>query len=261
MHPIINIAVSAARAASKIVIRSLEQVESNRLNAKTCKEFTVEVENAATQEAVNIIHKAYPDHQIASEEHNNISDEIPLWIVDAIDGKINYAHAIPHFSVSIAVKHKGIIQQAVVYDPIRQELFTAVRGEGANLKNHRIRVSQNKILEESLLGTGFPHKEEQHLISYVKSFTALFPKTDGVRRSGSSALDLAYVAAGRIDGFWEFSLKEWNMAAGILLVQEAGGIVSDFQGEENYLENGNIIASNPKIYKAILQTIQDSLKE
>lgn len=260
MHPIVNIAISAARSAGKTIVRSMEQLEGTRLNAKDRDAFAKKVEEHAKQEIIDIIQKAYPEHKIFQKEVEYAEDD-HIWIIDAIDGIINYAHCFPHFSVSIAIKHKHKIQHATVYDPLRQELFTASRGEGAFLNERRIRISQYKQLESAILGTGFPHKQIQHIKFYMSSFTEIFPQTDGIRRSGSSALDLAYVAAGRLDGFWEFSLHEWNMAAGALLVQEAGGLVSDFQGEENYLETGNIVAGNPKIFKAILDIIQPTLEE
>ncbi|KPJ67162.1 MAG: inositol monophosphatase [Coxiella sp. DG_40] len=261
MHAMVNIAISAVRSASKIIMRSVERLEGGRITGADRNAYAAEVEQSAAQEIIDIIHKAYPEHKIFKNVHEPPENGDYIWIIDAIDGIINYAHAFPHFSTSIAVKVKDKIHHAVVYDPIRQDLFAASRGEGAFLNERRIRVSPHKHIEGSLLGTGFPHKQPQHLKPYLDTFTKLFPQLDGVRRSGSSALDLAYVAAGRLEGFWEFSLKEWNMAAGVLLVKEAGGLVSDFQGEENYLESGNLIAGNPKIFKAILQVVQECLEE
>ena len=261
MHALVNIAISAVRNASKTIMRSLEHLEGGRIGSAERHEFATHVEQLAIEEITNTIHKAYPDHKIRQSSEQLPENGEPIWIIDAIDGFINYAHAFPHFSTSIAVKHKNKIEHAVIYDPMRQDLFAASRGEGAYLNERRIRVSSNKHPEEALLGTGFPHQQIQHLKPYIQTFTELFPQVDGVRRSGSSALDLAYIAAGRLDGFWEFSLKEWNMAAGVLLVKEAGGLVSDFQGEENYLESGNLVAGNPKIFKVILQAIQKSLGE
>ena len=261
MHALVNIAVSAVRNASKIIMRSVEHLEGGKITGPDRHEFAMEAEQLAAKEIINTIHKAYPDHRVFDNEHEANNNGDYIWIIDAIDGKINYAHAFPHFCSSIAVKHKNKIEHAVIYDPIRQDLFTASRGDGAYLNERRIRVSPHKHSEGALLGTGFPTKQMQHLKPYIDTFSELFPELDGVRRSGSSALDLAYVAAGRLEGFWEFSLKEWNMAAGVLLVKEAGGLVGDFQGEENYLESGNIVVGNPKIFKAILQVIQHSLGE
>lgn len=261
MHALVNTAISTIRNASKIIMRSMDHLEGGRINGEESKDFAAEVEQLVAQEIINTIQQTYPEHRILQNEQELAENGNPIWIINAIDGIINYAHAFPHFSISIAVKHKNKIEHAVVYDPIQQDLFTASRGEGAYRNERRIRVSPHKVLEGALLGTGFPHQKIQHLKPYIDTFTELFPHIDGVRRSGSSALDLAYVAAGRLDGFWEFSLKEGNMAAGVLLVKEAGGLAGDFQGEENYLENGNLVAGNPKIFKLILQTIQRSLGE
>ena len=208
-----------------------------------------------------MIHNAYPEHKTSYDNEIDLLKDDYVWIIDVIDGVVNYIHGFPHFSISVAIKNKNAIQHGVVYDPVRQELFFASKGEGAYLNDYRIRVSQNKDLKDALLGTGFPYKQNQHLKPYVSTFSKLFPEIDGVRRSGSSALDLAYVAAARLDGFWEFSLKEANMAAGILLVKEAGGLVSDFQGNDNYLENGNLVAGTPKIFKVLLQKINSVLDD
>jgi myo-inositol-1(or 4)-monophosphatase len=161
--------------------------------------------------------------------------------------------------VSIGLKHKGRLEQAVVYDPLRQELFTASRGGGAQMNDRRIRVSKHNDLDGALLGTGFPFKQQQHLDAYLQTFKALFPMTAGIRRAGSAALDLAYVASGRLDGFWEIGLNPWDMAAGVLLIQEAGGLVSDFSGGNDFLETGNIVAANPRVFKAMLQKIRPHL--
>ncbi len=178
-----------------------------------------------------------------------------LWIIDPLDGTTNFIHNFPHFSVSIALQHKGKIEHGVIYDPIRQELFTASRGQGAHLNNRRLRVSTHKELEGSLLGTGFPFKSLPVLKPYHTILETITPQAAGIRRSGSAALDLAYVAAGRLDGFWEFGLNSWDIAAGILLIKEAGGLVSDAQGKEDYLESGNVVTGNPKLFKALLQVI------
>ncbi|MCK4609064.1 MAG: inositol monophosphatase [Gammaproteobacteria bacterium] len=262
MHALVNIAINAARNASKIITRSIERVEGGRITGPERHSFTKEVEQAAARDIANTIHKAYPEHSIVRDEQDSDGqDSDIIWLVNALDGQVNYAHCFPHYSISIAIKYKDKLEHAVIYDPLRQDLFTASRGEGAYLNEHRIRVSQHKQIEGALLGTGFPHQKIQHLKPYLETFTKLFPDVDGIRRSGSSALDLAYVAAGRLEGFWEFSLNELNMAAGVLLVKEAGGLVSDFQGEEHYLESGNLVAGTPKIFKAILQAVQKSLGE
>jgi myo-inositol-1(or 4)-monophosphatase len=260
MHALINIAISAVRNANKIIMHSIEHLEGGKISGTDRHDLAIEVEQLAAKEIINTIHKAYPEHLVLNNHHEPNNNDDYIWIIDPIDGIVNYAHAFPHFCSSIAVKHKDKIEHAVIYDPIRQELFAASRGEGAYLNERRIRVSQHKHADGALLGTGFPRKQIQHLKPYINTFAALFPELDGIRRSGSSALDLAYIAASRLEGFWEFSLKEWNMAAGVLLVKEAGGLVGDFRGEENYFESGNLVAGNPKIFKLILQTIQKSLE-
>ena len=183
------------------------------------------------------------------------------WIIDPLDGTTNFLHGFPQFSVSIALKHKGRLEQAVVYDPLRQELFTASRGSGAFLDNRRIRVSRQTGLSGALLGTGFPYKNQQHLDAYLSMFRALIVDTAGIRRPGSAALDLAYVAAGRLDGFWEIGLNAWDMAAGVLLIHEAGGLVGDLAGGHSYLENGNIVAATPKLFPAMLREIRPCLSD
>jgi myo-inositol-1(or 4)-monophosphatase len=183
------------------------------------------------------------------------------WIIDPLDGTTNFLHGFPQFSVSIALKHKGRLDQAVVYDPMRQELFTASRGSGAFLDNRRIRVSKQNTLTGALLGTGFPYKDQQHLDAYLEMFKALIVDTAGIRRPGSAALDIAYVAAGRLDGFWEIGLNAWDMAAGVLLVREAGGLVGDFSGGHDFLQTGNIVAAAPKLFPLMLREIRPHLND
>jgi myo-inositol-1(or 4)-monophosphatase len=177
-------------------------------------------------------------------------------VIDPLDGTTNFLHGFPQFAVSVALRHNGRMEQAVVYDPLRQELFTATRGSGATLNDRRIRVSRQKKLEGALLGTGFPFKSQQHLDAYLEMFRALFRQVAGIRRAGSAALDLAYVASGRLDGFWEIGLNSWDMAAGVLLIQEAGGISADLSGGHDYLESGNIVAGSPKVFAEILKAIR-----
>ncbi len=260
-HPLINIATVAARSASKIILRFMDHMESIEVTEKNFNELVTEVDKLSEQEIINHIQKAYPDHSILAEETGHIEGNQYCWIIDPLDGTTNYVHSFPHFSISIAVKNNDKMEVGLVYDPIRNELFTAARGQGAHMNNRRIRVSECKKLENALIGTGFPYKKKQHIKPYLNTFESIFLKASGIRRAGSAALDLAYVAAGRLDGFWEASLKEWDMAAGILLIQEAGGMLSDFQGEDNYLFTGNIVAGNPKIHKAIQELVTTSLKE
>lgn len=260
MHPMLNIAIRAARAAGTVIYRSMDKVDNLKITTKAANDFVSDVDRQAEMAIIDIIKKAYPDHSIKAEE-NGILDgnEKFQWIIDPLDGTTNFLHGFPQFAVSIAFKQNGRLSQAVIFNPVNQELFTASRGEGAMLNDRRIRISKQKGLEGALLGTGFPFKDQQHLDSYLATFKALFPMTAGIRRPGSAALDLAYVATGRLDGFWEIALNDWDMAAGALLVTEAGGLVSDFSGGEDYLETGNIVAGTPKVFKEILQTIQPHL--
>lgn len=259
MHPMLNIAVSAARSAGNIIARAVDRVDALTITHKSQNDFVSEVDKRAEQEIIRLIHKAYPEHAVLAEESGAHAGNEYEWIIDPLDGTTNFLHGFPQFAVSIALRHKGRLEQAVVYDPLRQELFTASRGAGAQLDGKRIRVSNRKGLEGALLGTGFPFKEQQHLDCYLATFKALFPMTAGIRRAGSAALDLAYVAAGRLDGFWEIGLNPWDMAAGVLLIQEAGGLVGDFAGDHHYMETGNLVAAPPKLFKAMLQTIQPHL--
>ncbi len=261
MHPMLNIAVRAARDAGKIIARSADRVDALTITTKTKNDFVSEVDRAAEQVIIDTIRKAYPDHAILAEETGRQEGNEYQWIIDPLDGTTNFLHGFPQFAVSIALVHKGKLDQAVVYDPISQDLYTASRGGGAQLNGRRIRVTQRKGLEGALLGTGFPFKRQDLLDPYMATFKALFPDTAGIRRAGSAALDLAYVAAGRLDGFWEFALNPWDVAAGALLVQEAGGLIGDFSGGHDYLETGNVVAGNPKMFKAILQTIRPHLPE
>lgn len=263
MHPTLNIAIRAANAAGDIIYRYLEHVDKLVVSSKAQNDFVTEVDKQAEQAIISVIQKAFPDHAIKAEESGESAGKQSdcQWIIDPLDGTTNFLHGFPQFSVSIALKEKGRLTQAVVYNPVNQELFTATRGEGAMLNNHRLRVTKRKSLEGALLGTGFPFRQQQYLDVYLQTFRALFPMTAGIRRPGSAALDLAYVAAGRLDGFWEIGLSEWDMAAGALLIQEAGGLLSDFSGGHEYLESGNIICGNPKVFKQLLQKIVPCVKD
>ena len=260
MHPMLNIAVRAARNAGDIIIRHLNRIDQLTISSKDRNDFVSEVDREAENEIIAVIHKAYPDHGVLAEEsgRHKGNDEY-LWIIDPLDGTTNFLHGYPQFAVSIALQHKGKLEQAVIYDPMRQELFTASRGGGAFLDNRRIRVSNQSGLEGALLGTGFPYKDMRHLDAYMESFKALIVDAAGIRRPGSAALDLAYVAAGRFDGFWEVGLNVWDIAAGVLLVREAGGLVGDFEGGHDFLESGNIIAAAPKLFPAMLRKIHPHL--
>ncbi len=260
MHPMLNIAVRAARAAGTVIFRSMDKVDNLKITTKGANDFVSDVDRQAEMTIIEIIRKAYPDHAIKAEENGELEGNSDFqWIIDPLDGTTNFLHGFPQFAVSIAFKQNGRLSQAVVFNPVNQELFTASRGEGAMLNDRRIRVSSQKGLEGALLGTGFPFKEQQHLDCYMNTFKALFPMTAGIRRPGSAALDLAYVAAGRLDGFWEIALNDWDMAAGALLIKEAGGLVSDFAGGEDFLDSGNVVAGTPKVFKEILQSIKPHL--
>ncbi|MGM0594563.1 MAG: inositol-1-monophosphatase [Pseudomonadota bacterium] len=261
MHPMLNIAVRAARQAGNVIARSFPHVDSLSVDTKQRNDFVSDVDRLAEQEIITTLRKAYPDHAILAEESGASSkgNDDYEWVIDPLDGTTNFLHGFPQFAVSIALRYRGRLDQAVVYDPISQDLYTASRGAGAQLNGRRIRVTNRKTLEGALLGTGFPFKDQELLDTYLATFKALFRDTAGIRRPGSAALDLAYVAAGRLDGFWEFALNPWDMAAGALLVQEAGGKVGDFAGDDGYLESGNVIAGNLKLFNAMLQQIRPCL--
>ncbi len=259
MHPMLNIAIRAARNAGNVMLRSVDRIDTLTITSKARNDYVSEVDRQAEMEIISVIRKAYPSHGILAEESGEQPGDDFVWIIDPLDGTTNFLHGFPQFSVSIAVQHKGVLTQAVVYDPLRQELFTATRGSGAQLNNRRIRVTQLAGLEGALLGTGFPFKFQEHLDCYLRTFKTFTEMTAGIRRAGSAALDLAYVAAGRMDGFWEFGLRKWDMAAGALLIQEAGGLVGDLAGGNEFLETGNVVAAGAKTFKAMLQTLHPLL--
>ncbi|GHE87861.1 inositol-1-monophosphatase [Thalassotalea profundi] len=261
MHPMLNIAVRSARAAGNVIVRAFEQDDKIEVELKGTNDFVTNIDVIAEQTIVDSIQKSYPSHSIIGEECGLIegADKDYQWIIDPLDGTTNFVKGIPHFAVSIALKVKGKLDQAVIYDPIRGELFTASRGKGAQLNGFRIRVKQSKELSGAILATGFPFKQKQHMNAYLDMFKALFLKTADMRRAGSAALDLAYVAAGRVDGFFEIGLKPWDTAAGELLVIEAGGLVTDFTGGHNHSNSGNIVASSSRLLKDILKDIRPHL--
>ncbi|MFW0073091.1 MAG: inositol monophosphatase family protein [Coxiella-like endosymbiont] len=256
MYPMLNIAIQAARNAARIIVRFVDRLDTIDVKEKYQNDFVTQVDKLSEQEIMQTIRKAYPEHTILAEEsglHNSQNDF--TWIIDPLDGTTNFIHGFPQIAISIALKYRDKLSVAVVYDPLRQELFTAVQGSGAQLNNRKIRVSSCTKISETVIGTGFPFKEKALFQTYLKLFETIFLQTAGVRRAGAAALDLAYVAAGRLNGFWEMGLKPWDMAAGVLLITEAGGLVGDFQGKNNYIENGNLIAGNPKIYKTLQELI------
>jgi len=259
MHPMLNIGIRAARAAGNVIVRKMDQVADIPINVKGVNDFVSEVDRQAEDIIVDTILKAYPQHSILAEESGARGDSEFQWIIDPLDGTTNYLHGFPQFAVSIALQHKDILEQAIVYDPLRQELFTATRGSGAHLNNRRIRVSKRKDLDGALLGTGFPYGENKNLESFINILRAVFPITAGIRRAGAASLDLAYVACGRLDGFWEFGLKEWDMAAGALLIQEAGGIITSVDNDNDYLAKGHILTANSKIHDEMIKLVRNAI--
>jgi myo-inositol-1(or 4)-monophosphatase len=259
MHPMLNTAVRAARRAGNLIMRHLDRIETLTIEAKGRSDFVSEVDRMAEAEIIGILRTAYPSHGILAEETGQQPGDDYLWIIDPLDGTTNFLHGYPQFGVSIGLQHKGRLEQAVVFDPYKNELFTASRGGGAQLNDRRIRVSRTTELDASLLATGFPFRSHEHLETWINTLRTLLLRASDVRRAGSASLDLAYVACGRFDAFWEFGLKPWDMAAGALLVQEAGGIVSDLAGEQDYLRGGHILAGNPRIHETVLAAIQQHL--
>jgi myo-inositol-1(or 4)-monophosphatase len=261
MHPMINIAVRAARAAGSILLRYSDRIDSLNITTKHRNDFVTEVDRAAEQAIIQVLQNAYPDHAILCEESGLHKGNDFQWVIDPLDGTTNYLHGFPQFSVSIALKHKGVLEHGVVYDPLREEMFTASRGAGALLNDRRLRVSVRKGLEGALLGTGIPYRDQSQLDAYLGMLRDLIKDAAGVRRPGSAALDFAYVAAGRLDGFWEIGLSEWDLAAGALLVKEAGGVVSDISGGDRYLETGNVIAGSLKLHAEMVKIIRPHLTD
>jgi myo-inositol-1(or 4)-monophosphatase len=262
MHPILNVATKAAREAGRIINRASQDVGSLKIQTKDYNDYVSEVDRSAEQAIIDVLKEAYPTHGFLGEESGKTnSDAESIWIIDPLDGTTNFLHNFPAYCVSIALQEKGVLTQAVIYDPVRNDLFTATKGRGAFLNDRRIRVTSRSKLQESLISTGFPFKDYSYLDTYLDIFKDMIKKTSGIRRPGSAALDLAYVAAGYSDGFFEINLSPWDIAAGALLVQEAGGIVGDFEGNESWLKTGNIVAGNPKVFGQMLQVIAPHLTE
>jgi myo-inositol-1(or 4)-monophosphatase len=264
MQPAVNIAVRAARRAGEIIVRSMNRLESIQVTSKGRNDFASEVDRAAEQEIIAIISKAYPQHAFHAEESGRTGESETVWIIDPLDGTTNYLHGFPTFAVSIACRHRGRLEHAVIYDPMSQELFTASRGDGARLENRRLRVSNRPGIEGALVATGFPFRANQDYVdSYLAQLKAVMQATAGVRRPGAASLDLAYVAAGRVDGFWEIGLNPWDAAAGALLIQEAGGRIGTLDGSP-YDLSPHVVAGTPKVYDALLEIlaphVPDALK-
>ncbi|MCB1677080.1 MAG: inositol monophosphatase [Halioglobus sp.] len=263
MEPMITIALRAARKAGATIVRASDDLERFEVKAKGVNNFVTDVDVAAEREIVYHLQKAYPEHAIQGEETglSGSRDAEYRWLIDPLDGTTNFIRGIPHYGVSIACLYRGKLEHAVIVDPVRREEFTASRGRGAQLNGRRMRVSKLPGLEGALLGTGIPFKNhcDDQLAPYSKSLETLAAQCAGIRRAGAASLDLAYVAAGRLDAFWEIGLSPWDIAAGALLVREAGGLVADIDGSDRYLESGNIVCGNPKCFKAVLQVTRPLL--
>ena len=261
MHALLNVAVMAARRAGSALIKKMVNLEKLKVEQKGHNDFVSEADLAAEKAIINCILKHYPDHAILAEESGVQGESNTVWIIDQLDGTTNYLHGFPVFAVSIGVQINGRMEHAVVYDPLRQELFTATRGQGAHLEGRRIRVSGQKQIERSLIGTGIPFREaDAELQPYLDMLGKVARNSAGIRRPGAAALDLAYVAAGRLDGFWETGLAPWDLAAGSLLIREAGGIISGLDGSEGFLDSGHVLTGTPKIYAAIAKLCATEIK-
>jgi myo-inositol-1(or 4)-monophosphatase len=256
MHPMLNTAVKAARKAGAVINRGANDLDRLTIHRKRQNDYVSEVDHAAEAEIIKILKEAYPTHGFYAEESgkDRAKNEY-VWCIDPLDGTTNFLHGNPHYCVSIALMHNGVPEQGVVFDPNRNELFTATKGSGAYLNERRIRTSKLENFKDSLIATGFPFREESQFDEYVAQFSAMVRATAGLRRPGAAALDLAWVACGRVDGFWEIGLSPWDMAAGALLVREAGGRIGDLQGEDKFMESGKVVASNPKIFTQLLKTL------
>src|SRR5438094_3518510 len=257
MHPMLTIAVRAARRAGSIINRASLNGGALNVRSKRVNDFVTQVDHAAEEAIIEIVRKAHPDHGFLAEESGRTAGAAEyLWIIDPLDGTTNFIHGFPQYCVSIAVEHRGALAHAVVYDPVRNELFTASKGRGAFLNDRRIRVSTLARFPDALVGTGFPFKEVTRLELYTRQLQTMMKTCAGVRRAGAAALDLAYVACGRLDAFWELGLSPWDMAGGALLIQEAGGLVGDLNGDQGYMQSGDIAAATPKVFTALLEALR-----
>ncbi len=262
MDPIIKVGIKAARRAGGLMLRYLDRLEQLSVEKKGRRDFVSEIDRMAEEDIVDTVHYLYPNHRILAEESGDrLSSTAPgedefEWIIDPLDGTTNFLHGHPHFSVSLGVRRKGVMEHGIIFDPLRDELFTASRNQGAQLENRRIRVSGKGNVEESLIGCGFPLREMTKLDTSMRILKAILPKVSDVKIGGSAALDLAYVACGRLDGYWEAGLKPWDVAAGSLLVREAGGLVADFGGSQDFMENGNIVAANQRMFNELMALVK-----
>jgi myo-inositol-1(or 4)-monophosphatase len=253
----LNIAVRAARRAGSIINRAALDGSGYEVRSKRLNDFVTKVDHAAEEAIIDTVRKAYPDHAVLAEESGITEGRTEYqWIIDPLDGTTNFIHGFPQYCVSIAIRHRDALAHGVIYDPVKNELFTASKGRGAFLNDRRMRVSKCLRLAEALVGTGFPFKEMTRINVYVQQMRNMMAKSAGIRRAGAAALDLAYVACGRLDAFWELGLSPWDMAAGALMIQEAGGLVGDLSGEPGYLESGEICAATPKLFPALLDALR-----
>jgi myo-inositol-1(or 4)-monophosphatase len=258
MHPMLTIAVKAARRAGSTIVRASRNLDVVAVREKAVNDYVSEVDNEAEQVIIRTLRDAYPDHSILAEESGATGQSDYQWIIDPLDGTTNYLHGFPQYAISIALAHKGIVTQAVVYDPARNDLFTATRGRGAFLNDTRMRVSKRMRLAGSLVATGFAHRQLDHLEAYMAMLRDVMTRT-AVRRAGSAALDLAYVAAGRLDAFWELGLGAWDIAAGSLFITEAGGLIGDLEGNSGYMKSGHVVAGAPKVFVELLGVLAPHL--
>ena len=257
MHPMLNIAVRAARRAGSIINRAALDGGGLEVRAKQRNDFVTKVDHAAEEAIIETVRKAYPDHAVLAEESGTTAGNAEYqWIIDPLDGTTNFIHGFPQYGVSIAIRHRGALAHGVIYDPVKNELFTASKGRGAFLNDRRMRVSKCERLDDALVGTGFPFKETARIERYTNQLKKIMQIAPGIRRAGAAALDLAYVACGRLDAFWEMGLSPWDMAAGALMIAEAGGLVGDLRGEGDYLDSGEIAAATPKVFPALLEALR-----
>ena len=257
MHPMLNIAVRAARRAGSIINRAALDGGGLEVRSKRMNDFVTKVDHASEEAIIEIVRRAYPDHALLAEESGNTAGSAEYqWIIDPLDGTTNFIHGFPQYCVSIAIRHRDALSHGVIYDPLKNELFTASKGRGAFLNDRRVRVSKCVRLGDALVGTGFPFKEIDNIERYSGQLRQLMQKSAGVRRAGAAALDLAYVACGRLDAFWEIGLSPWDMAAGALMITEAGGLVGDLRGDAGFLDKGEIAAATPKIFASFLETLR-----
>jgi len=264
MEPMVNIALKAARKAGDMMVRAADELDRLPVDSKGTNDFVSEVDRNSEREIIYSLQKTYPDHAFIGEEggRSGPDDADYVWVIDPLDGTTNYLRGIPHYAVSLACLFKGKLEHACIVNPVLREEFTASRGRGAQFNGRRMRVSNALGLEGALIGTGIPFKGhcEAELPAYASCLAEIAGRSAGIRRAGAASLDLAYVAAGRLDAFWEMGLSSWDMAAGALLVKEAGGLVGDFEGGERYLDSGDIVAGNPRTFKAVLQIVGSKTK-